>query len=143
MPNTALFGPGYRSAYGLTMIVHHRPAGEASGDEEPVDEGIRVHGSVGYRSILTGTSHGCHRLFNHLAVRLSSFVLAHRRHERRGPIAAFYRREVVHAGRRLVFRIRSRGYRFELTPPIAVDVLEGRVVGDRRGPYHDVFVIPK
>jgi hypothetical protein len=76
--NNALFGPSYRSAYGMVMLMHHRvmPT-RAEGDPPRIhDEGIRTHGSVSYRSIVRGTSHGCHRLYNHLAVRLASFVLA-------------------------------------------------------------------
>ena len=37
---------------------------------EYADIDIRTHGSANYRSILRGSSHGCHRLFNHLAIRL-------------------------------------------------------------------------
>src|SRR5690606_37647570 len=85
VPNHDLFGPSYRSAYGLVMLMHHEMVERR--DAEPLfrDEGIRTHGSVSYRSILRGTSHGCHRLFNHMAVRLASFVITHRNHVRRGP----------------------------------------------------------
>ncbi|MEM6959178.1 MAG: hypothetical protein AAF645_26080, partial [Myxococcota bacterium] len=94
------------------------------------DQGIRVHGSVSYRSMTTGTSHGCHRLFNHLAVRLASFVLRHRTFVRHGQVTVRYRRKV----RGHDFRIRSRGYRYELTPPVPVHVLEGRLRGGTRAP---------
>jgi len=128
---TDLFGPGYASAYGLTALVHHqRPRiGAAAGDE-----GIRTHGSVSYSSILSGTSHGCHRLFNHQALRLSSFLLAHRRHERVGPDVLGYHRRFEWQGKKLDLAFESRGYRFELDPPVEVDVLPGRIMSDTLAP---------
>ncbi|MCB9600263.1 MAG: hypothetical protein H6724_12070 [Sandaracinus sp.] len=132
--NRGLFGPGYRSAYGLAMLVLHKvyePRGE---ETEPtfVDQGIRVHGSVSYRSITSGTSHGCHRLYNHLAVRLAGFMLAHRPHVRHGSIAVRYGRTAHAHGQAIPIRIESRGYRYELTPPVPIEVLEGRVRGRLR-----------
>ena len=59
---------------------------------------MRAHGSVSYGSILRGTSHGCHRLYNHLAVRLTGFLVRHRAHIRRGSIPARYLRDLVDAG---------------------------------------------
>ncbi|MEO0323304.1 MAG: L,D-transpeptidase [Myxococcota bacterium] len=134
-PRYDLFGPGYRSAYGLVMAMHHRelPAGD-DGVPRLFDEGIRIHGSVSYRSITTGTSHGCHRLTNHLAVRLAGFLLRHRPHVRHGSMRVRYRRRVVTRGGPLTFEIRSRGYRYELTPPIPVTVLEGTLKGRARRP---------
>lgn len=140
-----LFGPSYRSAYGLTMVMHHKVIEPDEEGEEPryVDEGIRAHGSVSYNSILRGTSHGCHRLYNHLAVRLSSFLLAHRNHERRGYMPARYLRTVTMERteegepldpQEIEIRLRTRGYRFELTPPVRVEVLEGRIRGHRQEP---------
>lgn len=131
VPNTSLFGPGYRSAYGLAMVMHHRVVPSRTPDGTPTlyDEGVRVHGSVSYGSILHGTSHGCHRLYNHLAVRLSGFLLAHREHVRHGSIDVLYRRRARSPSGVVDFRIRSRGYRYELTPPIEVNVLRGRVLG--------------
>ncbi|MEM6956508.1 MAG: hypothetical protein AAF645_12505, partial [Myxococcota bacterium] len=156
-PRRSIFGPGYRSAYGLVMMMHHLVEPPRREGDEPrlIDEGIRVHGSVSYRSITRGTSHGCHRLYNHLAVRVSSFVLAHRDHVRRGRVPASYRREVliraepeadgepipaapvaegggvglqpgtlVEAGTAggieavVDVEIDTRGYLFELTPPV-------------------------
>ena len=137
-PNRPLFGPSYRSAYGLVMLMHHRELPPARGDEtgEPrfYDEGIRVHGSASYRSIVRGTSHGCHRLFNHLAVRLSSFVLRHRPHRRHGSMSVRYRRHFPYRGSYIDFRLNSRGYRYELTPPVRIEVLEGTIRGDRDEP---------
>ncbi|MBK6812776.1 MAG: L,D-transpeptidase family protein [Sandaracinaceae bacterium] len=138
--NNALFGPSYRSAYGMVMLMHHRvmPT-RAEGDPPRIhDEGIRTHGSVSYRSIVRGTSHGCHRLYNHLAVRLASFVLAHRPHQRHGSITVRYAKRFNYLGSYINFRIDSRGYRYELTPPMRVDVLEGTIRGARRAPVDGV-----
>ena len=136
VPKQELLGPGHRSAYGLVMLMHHREAGVVEDDGQPVlrDEGVRTHGSVSYRSILRGQSHGCHRLFNHLAVRLGSFLLAHREHVVRGPLEARYTRRVQHHGSAGLLELRTRGYRFELTPPVRVEVLEGRIRGGVRRP---------
>ncbi|MBX3249483.1 MAG: hypothetical protein KF901_20065 [Myxococcales bacterium] len=130
-PNHSLFGPGYRSAYGLVMLVHHQVLPPARGSDEPRfhDQGIRTHGSVSYRSIIRGTSHGCHRLYNHLAVRLAGFVLRHRDHVRHGTIPVRYERSVRAGERTMTFRIDSRGYRYELTPPVPIEVLEGTLRG--------------
>lgn len=134
VPELGLFGPGHRSAYGLAMVVFHRPGAPLAegrdGERVMLDEGVRAHGSVSYRSIGSGTSHGCHRLFNHLAVRLTGFLLAHRHHERRGPVATRYRRLVSEHGRRTAIRLDNRGVLYELTPPVEVNVLEGNILGD-------------
>ena len=130
-PNYDLFGPSYRSAYGLVMLMLHRvvPPRRDGEEERFFDEGVRVHGSVSYNSILRGQSHGCHRLYNHLAVRLGSFVLSHRRHIREGSLRAQYQRTFYWQGQELSFEIPSRGYRFELTPPVPVTVLPGNIRG--------------
>jgi hypothetical protein len=127
----ALMGPGYRSAYGLVMMMHHEvmPTTTPGGEPRFRDEGIRSHGSVSYRSILGGYSHGCHRLYNHLAVRLAGFLLDHRTHVRRGSQAVDFGREFVVDGTDYSFHINSRGYLYELTPPVPVEVLEGNVMG--------------
>jgi hypothetical protein len=123
-------GPGYRSAYGLIALPHLRAS--QSGDAvEYSDTEIRTHGSGNYRSILRGASHGCHRLFNHLAIRLGSFLLAHHEFKRQGLVAAHYRRVVHWKGHVSKLWADSRGYRYELVPPIEVDVLAGRAVRGR------------
>jgi len=136
VPNYALFGPGYRSAYGLAMLMHHRviPATEEGAEPTYSDQGVRTHGSVSYRSIAAGTSHGCHRLYNHLAVRLTSFLLRHRHHVRDGSLTVRYSRVVGAGGLSIRFELQSRGYRFELTPPVRVDVLEGTIHGATQEP---------
>jgi hypothetical protein len=127
-------GPGYRSAYGLVALFHHRALPTSAGGSQYVDIEIRTHGSANYRSILRGSSHGCHRLFNHLALRLGAFVLAHAEHERRGFVEERYSRIIHWKGRTLKLGAESRGYRYELTPPIPVDVLPGRRVRSRSAP---------
>ncbi|HEY0706540.1 MAG TPA: hypothetical protein VGG33_07080 [Polyangia bacterium] len=126
-------GPGYRSAYGLVALVHHR-AHERAPNDALTDSLIRTHGSGNLRSILGGSSHGCHRLFNHLALRLGSFLLVHRSHVRHGETEEHYVRAVHWKGRVRHVKLDSRGYRFELTPPVVVDVLPGRTVRLRHKP---------
>jgi hypothetical protein len=130
------FGPGFASAYGLVMLVQHQviTPRDASEPARYVDRGIRTHGSAAYASILRGTSHGCHRLFNHLAIRLAGFLLAHRDHIRVGPEPVRYDRRFRAHGRAFRLRIDSRGVRTELVPPVPVEVLEGRVQGGLRSP---------
>jgi hypothetical protein len=127
------FGPGYRSAYGLSMFVHHQAVPTRGGSVRFDDNGIRVHGSANYPSIVRGTSHGCHRLFNHYALRLASFVVEHRAHRRHGEEVRNYSRVVTKGGYRVI-RLRSRGYRYELVPPVPVEVNEGRILSRLKKP---------
>lgn len=124
-----LIMPGYRNAYGLVMLIHDE-AIVRGGKTTWADHGIRTHGSVDYRSIRSGTSHGCHRLYNQLALRLSGFLLQHRASERRGKIAAGYHRTLQIDEQTVEVDIPTRGYLYEMDPPVPVRVLEGRVVGD-------------
>ena len=125
-----LMGPSYASAYGLVMLLHHR----VDGPELVTDQGIRTHGSVSYGSIHKGTSHGCHRLHNHRAVRLGAFLLKHRKHIRRGAEPLPIVRPFLWRGKRLYLRFTTRGHRYELDPPVAVEVRRGRVMGQRQRP---------
>jgi hypothetical protein len=148
-PRLDLLGPGFRSAYGLAMLVHLKelppalrpahppaPADEDRFTDDPccLDEGVRTHGSAAYASILHGYSHGCHRLFNHLALRLMGFLLAHRNHERKGNMRVAYDRVLERAGQSVSVHVRSRGYLYALTPPVPVDVLPGRIRGSVKRP---------
>ena len=90
------------------------------------DEGIRTHGTGNLASLTNGVSHGCHRLIGRNALRLADFVLAHRDHVPRGDTPTYYRR-VVRSHGSFPVAIDSLGYRIELTPPIPVDVLPGRL----------------
>jgi hypothetical protein len=136
-PNAEAVGPGYRSAYGLVALLHQRPAGARDGKPIYVDFEIRTHGSGNYRSILRGSSHGCHRLFNHQAIRLGGFLLAHHDHTREGTIEERYARTLRWKGHLFALRAATRGYRYELSPPVPVDVLPGRTVRSRPEPRHD------
>jgi lipoprotein-anchoring transpeptidase ErfK/SrfK len=115
-------GPGYASAYGLVMLVHEHVARDARGDRL-IDTEIRTHGSVNVASILRGDSHGCHRLFNHQALRLASFLLRHRAHTRRGPMNVDHVLQVDWEGRRHRLTRDVRGDLWELDPPVPVDVV--------------------
>jgi hypothetical protein len=137
VPSAEVLGPGYRSAYGLLALLHQRPDGARDGQPAYVDFGIRTHGSGNYRSILRGSSHGCHRLFNHQAIRLGGFLLAHHEHTRAGTIEERYARTVRWKGHVFALRVATRGYRYELSPPVPVDVLPGRTVRSRPEPRHD------
>src|ERR1035437_5698986 len=70
-------GPGYLSAYGVVAGYFVQPGKAGKSDW---DNGIRAHGSSDYLSIYSseGYSHGCHRLPNHVAIRLYGFILRHR-----------------------------------------------------------------
>ena len=126
-------GPGYLSAYGLVAGYFFMPGGEGRPDG---DNGIRAHGSSDYLSITNSSkfSHGCHRLWNWAAVRLYDFILQHRHKKIIGnrPLNAvrqFYKDEYVYE-----LRLQTRGFQFELTPPLQIDVLEGRIRGRVRSP---------
>src|SRR5690606_13455481 len=121
-------------AYGLTMMVHHRVDQPLEGEAFLTDQGIRSHGSVSYDSILDGFSYGCYRLHNHRAVRLAGLLLAHRRHAVRGDIPRDFHRRLVWRGRRVDLSFDTRGYQYELTPPVEVEVLAGTPRGHARSP---------
>jgi hypothetical protein len=126
VPDRDALGPGYASAYGLVALFHHRAVAVRSAPPALVDVNVRTHGSGNYRSILRGSSHGCHRLFNHLAIRLGSFLLAHRETVRDGLIAERFTRQLESDEEVFHLQTRSRGYRFELVPPVSVEVLPRR-----------------
>ncbi|MBW2529287.1 MAG: hypothetical protein JRI23_34240, partial [Deltaproteobacteria bacterium] len=128
------FGPGYASAYGMVMMINHREETQPDGSTRLIDHGVRAHGSVSYASILDGFSHGCHRLHNHRAVRMAGFLLEHRNHQVRGPMELDYHRTFRWRGNQKTVHFDSRGYRYELTPPVPVDVLEGNIRGHAKTP---------
>jgi hypothetical protein len=135
-------GPSYASAYGLVAAYHKKFYRNSDGEIVTAgDEGIRTHGSVDYMSIMRRHSHGCHRLHNHLAVRLMSFVLAHRPHTRVGREEVNYTYEMEHEGYEYTLKIDKGGYEFELEEPVIVRVLEGRVRGSVKEPI--ATAIPK
>jgi hypothetical protein len=121
-------GPGFLSAYGMVAAIHEEMR-KGPGGARFFDNGIRTHGSFDYPSLRGRFSHGCHRLYNQLAMRLFSFVLDHRRWRVTGPMAAGYRRAFWSRGEVFEMRLPTRGYYRELEPPIPVEVLEGRIKG--------------
>jgi hypothetical protein len=126
-------GPGYESAYGVVAGYFVIPG---EGERPDVDRGIRAHGSSNYLSIYSGSgySHGCHRLPNHLAVRLYDFVLQHRKKIVKGDAAMDFKRQFLSSDKVFEMRIPSRGFEFELDPPLPVQVLEGRIRGTLQDP---------
>src|SRR5262249_27393498 len=71
---TEVMGPGPHAAYGMMLLVHHEVIKLKDGTERFDDNGIGTHGSASVTSIVNGTSHGCHRLYNQLAVPLPPFL---------------------------------------------------------------------
>jgi hypothetical protein len=131
---TEIMGPGPHAAYGMTLLVHHEMIKLRDGSERFDDNGIGTHGSASVTSIVNGTSHGCHRLYNQLAVRLADFLLRHRDHAVRGEQPEVYRRVVTHRDERFVAKITTRGFLYELTPPVHIDVLPGNIRSQRKVP---------
>lgn len=128
-------GPSYASAYGLVAAYHQKFREDEDGSIRlGGDEGIRTHGSVDYMSIMRRHSHGCHRLHNHIAVRLMSFVLRHRPHHREGQQSLAFRRNLEVDGSTYNLAIDQGGYTFRLDEPLRVTVLEGRIRGARQTP---------
>ncbi|MBV9945374.1 MAG: hypothetical protein JOZ69_00825, partial [Myxococcales bacterium] len=126
---------------GLVAAYHYKYRQKEDGTLDiGGDEGIRTHGSVDYMSIMERHSHGCHRLHNHIAVRLMSFVLAHRPHKRVGETPVVYKNTVTNNAENppddseYVIEIKKTGYAFQLERPVPVNVLEGHIVGRRKTP---------
>jgi hypothetical protein len=130
---TEVMGPGPHAAYGMMLLVHHQVVKLKDGTERFDDNGIGTHGSSSVTSIVNGTSHGCHRLYNQLAVRLGDFLLKHRDHQVKGEQKDWYRRVVEYKGTFLA-KIDTRGYLYELTPPVPVNVLKGKITSPRKIP---------
>jgi len=132
-PKTEVLGPGYRAAYGLVAITHLQIEGrDERGEPQLMDHRIRTHGAPAYRSVKRGESSGCHRLHNHLVLRLSGFVVRHRPHVRHGIVPEDYVRHLEYKGQTVDLADDNKGYRFELTPPVPVTVLDGDVRGNAR-----------
>jgi hypothetical protein len=134
-------GPGYLSAYGLVAGYFVIPGRNGRAD---YDKGIRAHGSSDFMSILSPErfSHGCHRLKNDHAVRLYSFILQHRNRIVHGDQKIRHEREFLHREEVFQVRVLTRGYKYELQPPIPVEVLEGRVRGKLKKPIEDYVEDP-
>lgn len=126
-------GPGYLSAYGLVAAYNVEPGRNGKPDG---DNGVRVHGSSEYLSIRNPNaySHGCHRLMNHLAVRLFSFVLRHRNVKILGEKPYNFERQFYFKEAAYEVRLPTRGFYYELDPPVPVNVLLGNIRGHARSP---------
>jgi hypothetical protein len=126
-------GPGYLSAYGLVAGYFVVPGVDGKRD---FDNGIRAHGSAEYLSMYSplGYSHGCHRLPNHLAIRLYSFVLRHRKMRPIGDMSLNKERQFLWKEEVFEIRLPSKGFGYVLDPPLPVEVLEGEIKGDVKEP---------
>ncbi|MDD5306275.1 MAG: L,D-transpeptidase [Deltaproteobacteria bacterium] len=142
VPNYDEFGPWYASAYGLVAGFHMRPVPRRNGETDYWDNGIRTHGSVDYMSILRRHSHGCHRLYNHLAIRLFDYVLRHRPFKRVGEVPAGYSTKFEKDGETYTISLESKGYKYELVEPLPVDVLTGRIRGAQHTPIETYMPKP-
>ena len=133
-------GPSYRSAYGLVAAYHIEQIPDKPGAW--VDEGIRTHGSVSYMSIFRGFSHGCHRLHNHLAVRLFSYILRHYPYVRKGQIPLAYEKRFNYRRQKYKVELNTRGYKYSLKKPVNVTVTEGRIRGELKKPIEHYMPYP-
>jgi len=134
-------GPGYLSAYGVVAGYFVVPGKEGRND---FDNGIRAHGSSDYLSIYssTGYSHGCHRLPNHLAIRMYDFLLRHRNVKVEGDSPMGFARQFLWKDVAYEMRIPSRGFVFTLDPPLPVNVLEGEIKGTAQKPIPGYVLKP-
>jgi hypothetical protein len=133
-------GPGFLSAYGLIAGYFVVPGQNGRPDW---DNGVRAHGSADYLSIYSaaGFSHGCHRLPNHLAIRMYSFILQHRTKRVVGDQPMSFTRQFLSGEMVYEMRLPSRGYVFQLDPPLPVNVLEGDIKGEQKKPI--IGYVPK
>lgn len=133
-------GPGFLSAYGLVAGYFVTPGQNGRPDW---DNGVRAHGSSDYLSIYSanGFSHGCHRLPNHIAIRLYSFILGHRTRSVAGDQPLNFSRQFLQNEKVYDIRLPSRGYAYYLDPPLPVSVLEGDIKGPQKKPI--IGYIPK
>jgi hypothetical protein len=134
-------GPGYLSAYGLIAGYFVVPGQNGRND---FDNGVRAHGSSDYLSIYSanGFSHGCHRLPNHIAIRMYSFILQHRNMTVVGDKTMNFARQFLSKDVAFEIRLPSRGYYYVLDPPLPVNVLEGEIKGDAKKPVAGYVATP-
>ena len=89
-----------------------------------------------------GFSHGCHRLQNDRAIRLYGFLLSRRTHTVYGEMEEAFRRMYLHEDEAYEMYLPSQGFKYELDPPIEVEVLEGKIEGELEEPIEDLMEIP-
>ncbi len=133
-------GPGFLSAYGLVAGYFVQAGRNGRPDW---DNGIRAHGSSDYLSIYSseGYSHGCHRLPNHVAIRLYGFILRHRPMKALGDQGMGFARQFLAGDDVFEIRLPSRGFSYQLEPPLPVEVLEGDIKGTLKAPV--LTYVPK
>jgi hypothetical protein len=133
-------GPGFLSAYGLVAGYFVVPGQNGRPDW---DNGVRAHGSAEYLSMYSanGFSHGCHRLPNHLAIRMYSFILKHRQKRVVGDTPIGFQRQFLFNDMVFEMRIPSKGFVYVLEPPLPVNVLEGEIKGEQKTPI--IGYVPK
>jgi hypothetical protein len=117
----------------MMLLVHHQVVKLKTG-ERLDDNGIGTHGSASVTSIVNGTSHGCHRTYNQLAVRLADFLLHHRDHVVKGEQPERWKRIVRHDAETFSAELATRGFLYQLTPPVPVEVLPGNIISKRKLP---------
>jgi hypothetical protein len=140
--NYGAMGPGYASAFGLVAAYHSRFVDRRDGARQiGYDEGIRTHGTVDYMSIMRRESNGCHRMHNHIALRLMSWLLAHSPHVRKGQEPLAFKRTLEYEQQVYQLELDHGGYVFALDSPLEVEVLEGRIRGELDAPL--TFSIPQ
>lgn len=141
--NYGEMGPGYLSAYGLVAGYFVVPGKDPDGRRDQ-DNGIRAHGSSDYMSIMSASrfSHGCHRLMNHQSVRMYGFLLHHRNVKVVGEQPINHSRQFLYEGEVYEIRLPSRGFRYDLIPPLPVNVLEGNVKGRTKKPITGFVKVP-
>jgi hypothetical protein len=139
VPKAEIIGPGYHAAYGLMAITHHQIMGvDDKGEPDLMDFRIRTHGTPGYRAVKRGESNGCHRLHNFEALRLAGFLIKHHPNVRDGSVPEDYERHLKYKGQDIALQDDTKGYRFRLTPPVPIKVLEGDVRGNAKATKHMV-----
>lgn len=134
-------GPGYLSAYGVVAAYNVVPGKDGKPDW---DNGVRVHGSSEIYSIRNpeAYSHGCHRLMNHLAERLFSFVINHRTKVVEGEKGLNFSRQFLFRDKVFQLRLPTRGFWYRLEPPIPVNVSEGNIQGKLKKPMRTYIQKP-
>ena len=81
-------------------------------------------------------------LKNDLAVRFYGYLLKHRNHEVKGDQKIKHERQFLYRDEIYEVRVLSRGFQFELTPPLSVEVLEGNIMGNVKKPIEDYVSVP-
>ena len=126
-------GPWPTSAYGMVAAVHLRQI-DPHDSTRVVDDGVRSHGTHDYTSITTRYSHGCHRLHNHLALRLYDFILRRTPHRYLGRRGAKKVRRFAFDGENYRIEVAADGEVFTLTTPLSVETLPGTIKGSAKQP---------